>query len=264
MKKKLFIFLIFVFIFLFFQKKTLAQELVSTSALGSLNNPCKNITSDQILNNISLPRFSAPDDQLNSNKWGCINLLILQPFCMSDLFDSAKKSVNEFLNIDELTKELGNFSLCDPGLEPEIRPSGCVCVDPNKKNLNKISDWFCNKYIQGTAREKLQSNEFLNCSNCFSNGGYYSGIGCVYFGDWQEFFEKNIFGTLIGLAGFIALICIIYSAFQLQLSQGNPEKIKKAQELLTSCIVGLMLIIFSVFILKVIGVDILRIPGFGR
>ena len=41
------------------------------------------------------------------------------------------------------------------------------------------------------------------------------------------------------------------------------EKIKKAQDLLTSCIMGLMLIIFAVFILRLVGVNILRIPGFS-
>ena len=49
----------------------------------------------------------------------------------------------------------------------------------------------------------------------------------------------------------------------MQTSQGNPEKLKKAQEMLTSCIMGLMLIIFSVLILRLIGVDILKIPGFN-
>jgi len=68
----------------------------------------------------------------------------------------------------------------------------------------------------------------------------------------------------IGLAGLIALLCIIYAAFMIQISSGNPERIKKAQELLTSCIMGLMLIIFSVFILRLIGVDILKIPGFTK
>jgi len=49
----------------------------------------------------------------------------------------------------------------------------------------------------------------------------------------------------------------------MQSSQGNPEKLKKSQDMITSCIMGLMLIIFSIFILKLIGVDILKIPGFS-
>jgi hypothetical protein len=67
----------------------------------------------------------------------------------------------------------------------------------------------------------------------------------------------------IGLAGGVAMLCIMYSAFRMQTSQGNPEAIKKAQETLTSCITGLVLIIFSVLILRIIAQDILRIPGFN-
>jgi hypothetical protein len=76
------------------------------------------------------------------------------------------------------------------------------------------------------------------------------------------FISVTLLGWGVGLAGLIALACIIYSTFVLQTSGGNPERIKKAREYLTSCIVGLLLIIFSVFILNVIGVNILQIPGF--
>jgi hypothetical protein len=68
----------------------------------------------------------------------------------------------------------------------------------------------------------------------------------------------------LSIAAFIAIGCIIYAAVQIQLSQGDAEKLKKARETLTSCILGFMLIIFSVFILRVIGVDILQIPGFSK
>jgi len=44
-------------------------------------------------------------------------------------------------------------------------------------------------------------------------------------------------------------------------SYGTPEKIQAAKELLTASFGGLLLIIFSVYILQLIGVSILRIPG---
>lgn len=75
-------------------------------------------------------------------------------------------------------------------------------------------------------------------------------------------FIGRIFGILLGISGGIALILIIYSGYKLMLAQGNPEAIQGARETLTSAIVGLLFIIFSVVILKVIGVDILHIPGF--
>jgi hypothetical protein len=78
----------------------------------------------------------------------------------------------------------------------------------------------------------------------------------------SEFITQKILGTGVGVAGGISMLCIMFAAFQMQTSSGNAEKIKKAQELLTNCITGLMVIIFSVLILKIIGIDILKLPGF--
>jgi hypothetical protein len=94
------------------------------------------------------------------------------------------------------------------------------------------------------------------------SGGVWTGIGCVQT-SLSGFIQETVFGLGIGLAGITALGCIIYSAILYQTSAGNSEKLQSAQELLRSCIFGLLLIIFSVFILRVIGVDLLRIPGFN-
>ena len=59
-------------------------------------------------------------------------------------------------------------------------------------------------------------------------------------------------------------LIIIYSGYVLATSQGNKEKIAAARETLTSAILGLLFIIFSIVILEIIGVDILRIPGLTR
>lgn len=75
-------------------------------------------------------------------------------------------------------------------------------------------------------------------------------------------FVQDIFGIVLGIAGGIALILIIISGYKFMASQGNPEALKAAQEQLISAIIGLLFIIFSFVILQVIGVDILKIPGF--
>lgn len=75
-------------------------------------------------------------------------------------------------------------------------------------------------------------------------------------------FIGRIFGILLSLSGGIALLLIIISGYKLMTSQGNPEKVQAAREQLTSAIVGLLFIIFSLAILTIIGVDILRLPGF--
>ena len=115
---------------------------------------------------------------------------------------------------------------------------------------------MCKKYL-GTSNPR----EFEACDRC-AVSGFYTGIGCIPL--TLEGFIGFVFTFGIGLGGIIALLCIIYSAFVMQTSSGNPERLKKAQENLTSCIMGLMLIIFAVFILRLVGLDILKIPGFGE
>lgn len=75
-------------------------------------------------------------------------------------------------------------------------------------------------------------------------------------------FVKKIFGIVLSLSGGIAVLLIIVSGYKLMVSQGNQEKTQAAREMLTSAIVGLLFIIFSLVILQIIGVDILKLPGF--
>lgn len=84
----------------------------------------------------------------------------------------------------------------------------------------------------------------------------------VEFETTPEKFVAFLFTFFLSLAGSILLAIIIYSGFQMMTSRGDQEKIKVARERITSAIVGFMFLIFSLVILEVIGVDILRIPGF--
>lgn len=142
---------------------------------------------------------------------------------------------------------------CNAGYTENLtkNPGKCICT-PSEVSIFKV---LCSRITS--------TDEQTACSNCIKDGGgIWSGIGCLST-DIPTLVKDKILGVGLGFAGMFALLCIIYAAFRLQTSQGNPEKIKKAQELLTSCIMGLMLIIFSVFILRLIGVDILKIPGFN-
>lgn len=75
-------------------------------------------------------------------------------------------------------------------------------------------------------------------------------------------FVQWVLSFILGIAGGIVTLLIIVSGYRLMTSQGNPEKVQAAREQLTSAIVGLLFIIFSLFILQLITVDILKIPGF--
>jgi hypothetical protein len=81
-----------------------------------------------------------------------------------------------------------------------------------------------------------------------------TAIGCIPINDTD---------AAIGVGGGIAFLLIVLAGFQIMTSAGNPDRLKAGQELMTSAIAGLILLIFSVFILRIIGVDILGLPGFG-
>lgn len=87
-----------------------------------------------------------------------------------------------------------------------------------------------------------------------------SGIGDL--NTAPQNFVQTLFRILMSISGGIALILIISSGYQIMTSQGDPEKIKAGRERFISAIVGLLFLIFSLVILEIIGVNILRIPGF--
>lgn len=83
-----------------------------------------------------------------------------------------------------------------------------------------------------------------------------SAIGCIPVGNTNQFMGW-ILGWAVGVGGGIAFLLIVYASFMIMTSQGIPDRLKAGQELLTSAISGLIMLIFSVFILKFIGIDIL-------
>lgn len=90
----------------------------------------------------------------------------------------------------------------------------------------------------------------------------YTGVGCIPL-DSTTSFAMFFLTWGLGMIGGIALLMISLSAILLITSGGNPDKVKNAKDILTSAIAGLLLAIGSAYILRLIGVDILNLPGFG-
>ena len=142
-----------------------------------------------------------------------------------------------------------------PSTPGDTNNDSCICISqPTKAPLSALEP-ICNRINPKTGEQG-------SCKACSNGGGVWTSLGC-FSGNVSEFISQKILGTGVGIAGGISMLCIMFAAFQMQTSSGNAEKVKKAQELLTNCITGLMIIIFSILILKIIGVDILKIPNFG-
>lgn len=105
------------------------------------------------------------------------------------------------------------------------------------------------------------------CDSCIGDqndgtpDGLWTAIGCVKTD--PSSIVSRIMQIGMSLAGGVALLMILASGFLFSTSQGDPKRTNEAKELLTSAVIGLLFIIFSVTILQFIGVSILRIPDFG-
>lgn len=90
-----------------------------------------------------------------------------------------------------------------------------------------------------------------------------TAIGCI--STSVEAGPNSFFGSVItiavGLGGGLALLLMLYGVFIVTTSAGIPDKLKEGQEIITSAISGLIFIVLSVFLLNLIGINILGIPG---
>lgn len=106
------------------------------------------------------------------------------------------------------------------------------------------------------------------CEKCFIGDkdnppGTWTALGCIPTSDLNGFVAWLLTRVLFIATG-IAFLLMVAGAVQILTSAGNPDKVKAGGELITSAVSGLLLIILSAFLLKLIGVDILQIPGFSQ
>jgi len=95
------------------------------------------------------------------------------------------------------------------------------------------------------------------------DGKINTAIGCIPVYD-QSAFLAFILRWAFGVGGAIAFVLIVMAGVMIMTSAGNPDKIQAGKELLTSAISGLLLLIFSVFILQWLGFELLNIGEFAQ
>lgn len=220
---------------------------------------------------LSAPGFTCGDSSSSDpNVVKCCKMPINSPDLISTQFrnsvpifgraiaDIMVPFINEKYSVINFTSTQIKEQPCmvgSPSTPGDTNNNSCICIsEPTKAPLSAMEP-ICNRINPRTSEQS-------NCKACAQGGGLWTSLGC-FSGNLSEFISQKILGTGVGIAGGISLLCIMFAAFQMQTSSGNAEKVKKAQELLTNCITGLMIIIFSILILKIIGVDILRLPNFG-
>jgi hypothetical protein len=139
----------------------------------------------------------------------------------------------------------------------------CIC-DADEESIKKKKETNDNRSSTGSPYtfdlcSQVRSEDHTKCNHCLQTDGIWTGLGCVSFNPTG--LVSNLLSIGIGLAGGFALLLLLYGSFLLATSAGNPDQVQKAQDVIGSAVTGLLFIVFSVVILRIIGVDILGIPG---
>lgn len=104
----------------------------------------------------------------------------------------------------------------------------------------------------------------LSSQNYFCGDGVSvnTALGCIpaEMGAFMEWLLPKFFS----IAGGIAFLLMVYGFILMSTSGGDPKKVEGAKETITSAITGLLLCIFALFLLRLIAVDILHIPGINK
>jgi hypothetical protein len=113
----------------------------------------------------------------------------------------------------------------------------------------------------------MKEPEKTKCQNCLNEitlggkEGSWTALGCIPV-DPRDFVAW-LLARAIGIGGGIAFLLMLWGGFQIITSAGDPERLNAGKEIITSAIAGLLLIIFSLFLLKLIGIDILGLEKVG-
>lgn len=135
----------------------------------------------------------------------------------------------------------------------------CEGTNPGSfEEWKKVQDFdYCTQVPDGAQRQAC-----IDCVGSSEDGKQakiYTAVGCIRVSG--DGLTEDLVRLLLGISGGIALLTILGGAFLLSTSQGEVSKVKKAREMITAAVLGILFIIFSIIILNFVGVRILRIPG---
>lgn len=121
-----------------------------------------------------------------------------------------------------------------------------------------LSGVSCSGTCQGPRPTASTSTCDINTGNPDPEGeGIYTAIGCIPYEPVG--LTRFFLGWALGIGGGLALLMIGWAAIIIMTSSGDPKKVQGGKELLTAAISGLLLIIFSTFILRFFGVTLFNI-----
>ncbi|MBM3205897.1 hypothetical protein FJZ41_03570 [Candidatus Shapirobacteria bacterium] len=153
---------------------------------------------------------------------------------------------------------------CQPGTYSSSGVDYEICTTEDYEP--DISDWGGEEFGKYLGPGPIAPNSIIcggdsACKTCVDAGNSWTALGCFYTSQ-PQLFVSQILRIALFLGGGIAFLLVIFGALQIILSAGNPDRIKNGKEMIIAALGGLILIIFAVFILRLVGYDVLGLPGF--
>lgn len=189
-----------------------------------------------------------------------INNTVLLANCTAGV--AASKLISPEWCLDQLSQGLNSAGFCDVY---QLNRITLVVLAP--LGLDKtITDYIvstCKSTVQGLFNQfpglKLVQGLInpVYSPDCNGNEGVKTGLGCLSTN--PQILVNSVLPWAIGIGSGIAFLLGLYGALMIVISAGDPEKMQAGKEMITSAVFGLLIIIFAVFILRVIGVDILQL-----
>lgn len=142
---------------------------------------------------------------------------------------------------------------------PTFEPTSCdacgKCADVYGTPQPTPGDWrTCSKCLYGGPTADTM-HMYPNPDKA------YTILGCIQTnsGGFATFFVN----MLSSLMGGVAFLGIVFGAFKIMLSRGDPEELVDGRRYIYASILALLVVLFAVFLVKMIGGSILKIPFLG-
>jgi hypothetical protein len=145
--------------------------------------------------------------------------------------------------------------------------------DPCLNSKDKVEDTYSNPHIDvdtcdvygPLVANGVQAIFTFTPEKADSAAGYFQGDERVHtpFGDITVSpagIAQAVLSLALGAGGGIAFLLMVFGSYRLIFSAGNPMAVQQGREVITAAVVGLLVILFSVFILRLFGIGILGLP----
>jgi hypothetical protein len=116
-----------------------------------------------------------------------------------------------------------------------------------------------NSTSQNESSQGIESQNYDLCCQCREQGGVWTGIGCT--DTTPSGLITGLIRIVYGVMGGVALVMLIYAGVMYQ--TGNEANVKRARETIIQTVTGLIVLTFSILILRIIGINVLDILPTG-